>query len=89
MAVAQASHGSAPEIAGRDIANPSALLFSTAQLLAWKGEREQNRALVEASRALEHTVETLLASSETRTADLGGSLGTRAFADRVVAGLVA
>ncbi|MDD9983746.1 MAG: isocitrate/isopropylmalate family dehydrogenase [Gammaproteobacteria bacterium] len=89
VAVAQAAHGSAPDIAGRDIANPSALLFSTAQLLAWKGEREQNHALVEASRTLESTVETLLGSPETRTADLGGSLGTRAFADRVVADLLA
>ena len=89
VAVAQAAHGSAPDIAGRDIANPAALLFSTAQLLAWKGEREQNRALAEASRTLERTVETLLAAPETRTADLGGPLGTRAFADRVVAGLLA
>ena len=89
VAVAQATHGSAPDLAGRDIANPAALLFSTAQLLVWKGEREQNRTLTEAARALERTVETLLASPRTRTPDLGGSLGTRAFADRVVAGLLA
>ena len=89
VAVAQAAHGSAPDIAGRDIANPAALLFSTAQLLAWKGEREQSNALMEASRTLERTVETLLASPGTRTADLGGPLGTRAFADRVVADLLA
>ena len=89
LAVAQATHGSAPGLAGRDIANPAALLFSTAQLLVWKGEREQNRTLTEAARTLERTVETLLASPQTRTPDLGGSLGTRAFADRVVAGLLA
>ena len=87
VAVAQAAHGSAPDIAGKDIANPSALLFSTAQLLAWKGAREQNNTLMEASRVLERTVETLLASPETRTPDLGGPLGTRAFADKVVAGI--
>ena len=87
VAVAQAAHGSAPDIAGRDEANPSALLFSTAQLLAWKGVREQNNTLMEAARVLEGAVETLLASPETRTPDLGGPLGTRAFADRVVAGI--
>ena len=89
VAVAQAAHGSAPEIAGKDTANPSALLFSTAQLLAWKGTREQNNTLMEASRVLERAVETLLSSPETRTPDLGGPLGTRAFADRVVAGISA
>ena len=88
-AVAQAAHGSAPDIAGKDIANPSALLFSTAQLLAWKAAREQNNALMEASRLLERTVESLLALPETRTPDLGGRLGTRDFAGRVVAGLSA
>lgn len=46
-------------------------------------------ALMEASRTLERIVEMLLASPETRTADLGGPLGTRAFADRVVADLLA
>ncbi len=38
-AMAQAAHGSAPDIAGRDVANPFSLILSTALLLAWHGER--------------------------------------------------
>jgi len=87
MCVAQAQHGSAPDIAGRNIANPVSLILSAAMLLDWRGRRDGNERLVEAARCIEAAVETAIAQPQTRTGDLGGSLGTDAFA-RVVSALV-
>lgn len=72
-AVAQAQHGSAPDIAGKDLANPVSLTLSMGMLLRHLGESR-------AADVVEDAVESMLAAPETRTADLGGSLGTRAFA---------
>ena len=84
-AVAQAQHGSAPELAGKDIANPASLIGSAAMLLAWLGERRNDGQLVRAGEAIETALDRVLASPDGRTADLGGSLGTAAFAARVAA----
>jgi isocitrate/isopropylmalate dehydrogenase len=83
-AVAQAVHGSAPDIAGNGIANPTALMLSTASLLEWLGDRHGRSDLVDAARAFETAVEATLTNPETRTHDLGGTTGTSAFADHVV-----
>jgi 3-isopropylmalate dehydrogenase len=85
--VAQAQHGSAPDIAGRDIANPTSLILSAAMLLDWRGRRDGNAALVAAAARLEQAVDGALASPATRTRDVGGSLGTVAFAEAVAARL--
>ena len=76
-AMAQAAHGSAPDIAGRDIANPFSLILSAAQLLAWHGERTQSPALVAAARAIDAGVAACVAAGEV-TPDIGGKVGTRA-----------
>src|SRR5262249_2965683 len=86
-AVAQAQHGSAPDIAGRDQANPSSLIGSTAMLLAWLGERRGDERLARAADLMERALDAVIARPEWRTADLGGPLGTRAFAERVAATL--
>lgn len=85
--VAQAGHGSAPDIAGQDVANPSSLMDSVAMLFESHGVRAGDDAYIEAGHALRRSVDETLASVETRTRDLGGPLGTRAFADRVAARL--
>jgi isocitrate/isopropylmalate dehydrogenase len=77
--MAQAQHGSAPDIAGADRANPASLLLSAAMLLGWLGERHAKRNYLEAQAALEAAVARLLGNPATRTPDLGGALGTRAF----------
>lgn len=82
-AMAQASHGSAPEIAGKDVANPAALILSTAMLLEWMAEKRGDAKLADAGSCLAETVESLLSDREHRTPDLGGTLGTRAFGDAV------
>lgn len=83
FAMAQAQHGSAPSIAGQDRANPASLINSTAMLLRWLGERRAEARLETAARLIETAVDQVIAAPELRTADLGGPLGTRAFAARV------
>ena len=89
-AIAQASHGSAPDIAGKDVANPTAILWSTAMLLDWMAGRQARPALAQAAACLELNLDALLAEPLTRTVDLGGKLGTSAFgqalAERIAAG---
>jgi 3-isopropylmalate dehydrogenase len=85
--MAQAQHGSAPDIAGRDRANPTSLILSAAMLLEWLGGRNRNGALVAAAKKIETAVDESLKNPRTRTADLGGNLGTREFAKAVTAKL--
>jgi 3-isopropylmalate dehydrogenase len=82
-AVAQAQHGSAPDIAGQNIANPSALIGSAAMLLSWLGERRKDDKLVRAADAIEAALDAAIAKPEWRTPDLGGQLATDAFGQKV------
>ncbi len=85
ICVAQAQHGSAPDIAGQNKANPSSLILSAAMLLDWRARRNDSPQLAQAARAIEAAIEASLDNMATRTADLGGPLGTVAFTDQVVA----
>lgn len=80
---AQAQHGSAPGIAGQDIANPVSMILSTAMLLQWMGEQHNLPNLVSAAQAIDVAVDSALRVPEQRTADLGGPLGCHAFAQTV------
>jgi len=71
-AAAQAQHGSAPDIAGQDKANPTSLILSLGMLLRHWGEGR-------AADALQDALADCLAKPETRTRDIGGTLGTKAF----------
>jgi 3-isopropylmalate dehydrogenase len=82
-AVAQAAHGSAPDIAGKGIGNPTGLMLSAAMLLTWLGRRHGRDDLAEAGRRLNDAVESALAAG-IRTPDLGGGLSTGAFATAVI-----
>ena len=83
--VAQAQHGSAPDIAGQDRANPTSLIGSAAMLLGWLGDRRKDNKLHAAAAAMEAALDRALAAPEGRTRDLGGPLGTKAFGERVAA----
>ena len=72
FAVFQPAHGSAPDIAGRGLANPLATLLSTAMMLDWLGHPDTRRAAA----AVRKAVTEVLALPRNRTADLGGSLTT-------------
>ena len=80
VAVFEAMHGSAPDIAGRGIANPTALILAGAMLLAHLGEAE-------AGRALEAAVARVYREGRCLTPDVGGSSTTREFAEAVIAAL--
>ncbi len=81
--LAQAQHGSAPDIAGTDTANPSSLIGSAAMLLAWLGDRRKDERLPRAAAVIEKALDEVIAVPQWRTRDLGGPLGTRAFAAKV------
>jgi len=75
--MAQAAHGSAPDIAGRDVANPTSLILSAALLLAWHGQRVGEARFESAGRAIEVAV-AAAAQAGCITRDIGGNLGTTA-----------
>jgi isocitrate/isopropylmalate dehydrogenase len=83
--VAQAQHGSAPDIAGQDRANPVSLIGSSAMLLAWLGDRRKDNRLLAAAAAIESALDRAIADPQGRTRDIGGTLGTKAFGERVAA----
>jgi 3-isopropylmalate dehydrogenase len=85
-AMAQAAHGSAPDIAGRDVANPVSLVLSAALLLGWHGERTGDTRYEAAARAVEAAVATAMQDGRA-TQDVGGNLGTAA-AGHAIAGIL-
>ena len=85
--VAQAQHGSAPDIAGKNIANPASLIGSAAMLLAWLGERRGEKKLEQAAAAIEAALDRVIAMPDGRTRDMGGTLGTDAFGKKVAEAL--
>jgi isocitrate/isopropylmalate dehydrogenase len=76
--MAEAAHGTAPSLRGKDVANPMAMILAGAALLGYGDEQAQQagRAIREAS------LETV--ADGVRTADLGGYAGTREFTDEVI-----
>jgi isocitrate dehydrogenase (NAD+) len=75
-AIFEAVHGSAPDIAGQGIANPTALLLAAAMMLDHVAE-------LEAARRLRHAIETVIVQDQVRTRDIGGSASTAEFARAV------
>jgi 3-isopropylmalate dehydrogenase len=82
-ALFQPSHGTAPQIAGRDLANPLAMILSGAMMLRWLGERHGDEGLGRAAARIEAAVERVIAEGKTLTPDLGGSAGTRTVGEAV------
>ncbi len=85
---AQAQHGSAPDIAGKNIANPTSMILSVAMLLQWMGGHHGRPALAEAGNEMERAVDKVLENPATRTRDIGGTIGCKKFG-RAVAEAVA
>jgi len=89
LCAAQAQHGSAPDIAGQDKANPASMILSVALLLEWLGAHRARPDLTTAARAMTTALDHVLANPDTRTADLGGPLGTTAFGEAVTLAVLA
>ena len=79
-AVFEAVHGSAPDIAGKNLANPTALLRSALLMLDYIGEAD-------AARRIQTALEAVLVEGKVRTGDLGGSASTDEFTDAIIAAL--
>jgi isocitrate dehydrogenase (NAD+) len=77
QAIFEAAHGSAPDIAGKDLANPTALLLSAIMML-------DHLDLPNEARMVEKALKDTLANPETRTKDLGGTLGTKDFTTAII-----
>jgi 3-isopropylmalate dehydrogenase len=86
-AAANAGHGSAPDIAGRGIANPTGIILSAAFLLRWISTRHGRAEFALAAKAIEDAVDACLSTPASRTGDLGGTANTAGFAKAVRDGL--
>lgn len=82
-AVFEAVHGSAPDIAGKGVANPLALLMSATMLLNHAADTRDDERCRRVATAIRRAYDAALMDGQ-RTADLGGTLGTEAFADAVI-----
>jgi isocitrate dehydrogenase (NAD+) len=79
-AIFEAVHGTAPDIAGKGIANPTAVMLAGAMMLDRLGQRERGARL-------ESAIRRVVAEGKDTTPDIGGTGGTKSFTDRVIAAL--
>ena len=79
-AIFEAVHGSAPDIAGKGIANPTALLLAGAMMLEHVGKQAQ-------AQRLRAALDAVLVTDNVRTGDLGGTAGTTTYTDAILARL--
>jgi len=85
QAMAQATHGSAPDIAGRNIANPYAMIMSGKMLFEWLGRKRNDPKAAEAARLIETAVDRIIAEGKHLTGDLGGKASTTEMGDAIAA----
>jgi 3-isopropylmalate dehydrogenase len=83
-AMFQPAHGSAPDIAGRGIANPTAMLLSCAMMLDWLGTRHHHPPATDAATKLERAVFGAYATGRVKPFEFGGSDGTAAVTQAVL-----
>ena len=83
QAMAQATHGSAPDIAGRNIANPYAMVISGQMLLAWLGRKHNEPKAVDAAQRIHAAVQKVIADAKHLTRDLGGNASTQQMGDAI------
>ncbi|NLK36272.1 MAG: NAD-dependent isocitrate dehydrogenase, partial [Gracilibacteraceae bacterium] len=77
MAIFEAVHGSAPDIAGKGIANPTAIILSGAMMLDYLGEKERAERI---RKAVLKTIE----GQSILTADMGGTATTKEFTEAII-----
>ncbi len=77
IAVFEAVHGSAPDIAGKNVANPIAIILAGALMLEWIGE-------VNAGKKIKKAVEKVIADGKVRTRDLGGNSNTTEMGEAII-----
>ena len=83
----QASHGSAPDIAGKGIANPYGTILAAAMMLNWLGLRHADPRLIDAGKRIETSVTYALADKSVLSRDIGGTAGSLEITEVICAGL--
>jgi 3-isopropylmalate dehydrogenase len=86
-ALFQPSHGSAPDIAGQGLANPTAMILSVALMLEWLGERHSDSSVLEAAQSLQGAVDKTFAQRRIKPPDIGGTDGTAAVTRAIIEAL--
>jgi 3-isopropylmalate dehydrogenase len=86
-ALFQPAHGSAPDIAGQGIANPSATILSAAMMLDWLAERHADSALSDGARAIEEALAEAFSQGLVRPREFGGTSSTADIVRAVLGGL--
>ena len=87
IAMAQAAHGSAPDIAGKGIVNPYAMIESTRMMLEWLGHNRGIDKAVAAARLMQAATISALAQPETRTGDIRGTADTEGMTRAILAAI--
>jgi len=85
-AVFQPCHGTAPDIMGKGLANPTAMILSAALMLDWFAERHDHAGAADAARTIEHAVDRAFAEG-LKPCEFGGSDATAAIAGAVLRAL--
>lgn len=83
IAMAQAAHGSAPDIAGLNIANPTGIISSAAMLLRWLAEKHTDHKLADVATTVECALYQTL-QDDVKTKDLGGHASTSDFTEAIL-----
>jgi 3-isopropylmalate dehydrogenase len=89
QAMAQATHGSAPDISGRNIANPYAMIMSGQMLLAWLGRKRGEPKATAAAGRIQAAITKVIAEGKHLTRDLGGAASTTEMGDAIAAAVQA
>jgi 3-isopropylmalate dehydrogenase len=87
IAMAQATHGSAPDIAGKGIANPYAMIESTRMLIEWLGHNRGRPEAVAAAQSMSRGITAALGDARSRTGDIRGTGNTQAMTEAIIAAL--
>jgi 3-isopropylmalate dehydrogenase len=85
-AVFQPCHGTAPDIMGKGLANPTAMILSAAMMLDWLADRHDHPGAAQAARVIEAAVDRAFAAG-LKPCELGGNDGTAAVAGAVLRAL--
>jgi 3-isopropylmalate dehydrogenase len=87
QAMAQATHGSAPDIAGQGLANPYAMIMSGQMLFEWLGRKRNESKATDAAQRISRSMDRVIADAKVLTGDLGGKASTSQMGDAVAAGV--
>src|SRR5450631_2921343 len=88
QAMAQATHGSAPDIAGRNIANPYAMIMSGQMLLAWLGRKHNEPKATAAADFMLRAIGKVIEEAKHLTGDLGGKASTQEMGDAIASAVM-